>query len=159
MKAVGAGNVLAVTLVIALAAWVVAGTPASLFVLAVGVAVAVNPRLGSARSGLGLRLAGTVVLAAVALFVLNGFLAIAFGFQCEGDTAYLVAGTDKADYCRLLHDHGVLRLLMVFGPSLLALAVGLAGARKRDSRHVLVATVCGLALTIAAHVSDFVLLG
>jgi hypothetical protein len=102
------------------------------------------------------RLVVATVLASVAVFVIDGFLLLAFGFTCQSDTSHATPGSDRAAWCDALGAHG-LGLAVLFGPALLVLLVGIYAASRGRAREVMITVIVGFALTIALHVPDFVL--
>jgi hypothetical protein len=103
------------------------------------------------------RLSAATILGSFVLLVVGGVLALVFGFSCGSDTTQVTPGTDKAAWCDL--HRGDRGLLLLFGPPLIALVLGLVAARRQEARRVLLAVVAGFALTVAVHVPDWVLAG
>jgi hypothetical protein len=156
----GVANVVVTGLVAAFAAFFVFGADAAVFVVllasAAGAYLGWRPRSGYGRAG-GVLLA---IVNALVILVLNFFLWLAFGLvACGGDggTQYSAPGSQRAAYCDVLGNHGVLQVLAVFGAALLVLAVGLRAARLRDSRLALVGLFAGIVLTIAMHLPGWLL--
>lgn len=103
------------------------------------------------------RLGLATLLGSIMLLVTSGLALLAFGFRCQSDTGRATPGSDLAGYCDKLSAHGELVFLVVCGPALIALVLGLMGARRRDGPMVLAAMLLGLAVAIAAHVPDWLL--
>jgi hypothetical protein len=98
----------------------------------------------------------SVVGSVVPLFV-SAALSLILGLRCQSDTNSASPGSDLAGYCDAMTDRPVLILVLVGGPPLIALVVGLVGARRRNGPVVLAAIFLGCVVAAAAHVPDFVL--
>jgi cation transporter-like permease len=154
MEGTAVRNVAATALVVAVLAFVVLG-PGSVLYVAVGavlVAVVAGQRRFE-RPGLAI----LAVVNALVLFVLDFFLHLAFSFgRCGSDTSTPDPGSDIAAYCDTLRAHDSLVFLILFGPPLFALAVGLVAAQKRQPNRILFAMLAGLALTIVVQIPGWI---
>jgi hypothetical protein len=65
-------------------------------------------------------------------------------------------GSQLANYCDGLRERPALLLLVLCGAPLLGLAISLVGVRRRDWVAVLAGVVFGLAMTVAAHMPEWV---
>jgi hypothetical protein len=126
--------------------------------LAAYVAAHAGDEPGSRSSGPSrpLRLVAGVAVAAVALLPVNLALFVGFGFaKCAGDTTpEPPPGSDLANYCDFTSS-GAIPVLIIFGPSLLVLGLGVLMASLRRARPVLAAALVGVVFTIAVHVPDW----
>ena len=102
------------------------------------------------------RLTVATLLASLAIFVVDGFLLLAFGFTCQSDTSQATPGSDRAAWCDALGKHDV-AVPVLFGPPAIVFLVGIYAASRGRSREVLITVIAGFALVIALHVPDFVL--
>jgi lysylphosphatidylglycerol synthetase-like protein (DUF2156 family) len=162
MDRIGIANALVSILVATVGSYLFFG-PGAVLVVVVG-AVGTGTYLAMRSDGGPRRghLAVAAVVNAAGLFVLNAMLALAFGIVgCGGDggTSYSDPGSDRDAYCSFFGHHGAMWLLTILGPPLLALIIGVMGARMSDRRRVLVAAVAGLVLTIVLHLPEWVLSG
>jgi hypothetical protein len=98
-----------------------------------------------------------VVVSAAALLVVNVILGVGYWFgHCGTDTSPPPPpGSEVERYCDLLKG-GSLSDLLLLGPSLLVLGVGVAMALLRRGELALLATLVGIGLTIAIHVPGWV---
>ena len=98
---------------------------------------------------------GAALLATVLLPV-QFILYLGFGFaHCASDTTpEPPVGSDLAHHCDFIDDH---LLLLVLGPPLAVLVLGIVLARMRQPLLLLVATLVVVALTIGMHIPDWTL--
>jgi hypothetical protein len=102
------------------------------------------------------RLGVAALVAAVAVFMVDGFLLLAFGFTCQSDTTQATPGSDRAAWCDALGKHDV-AIPVLFGPPALVLLAGIYAATRGRARDVMIVAIAGFAVTIALHIPDFVL--
>lgn len=102
------------------------------------------------------RLTIATLLATFAVFVIDGFLVLGFGFTCQSDTSHATPGSDRAAWCDALVKHDVV-VPVLFGPAAIVLLAGIWAASRGRAREVLITVVAGFALAIAVHIPDFVL--
>ena len=102
------------------------------------------------------RLIVATLLAGLTIFVLDFVLALSFGFTCQSDTSHATPGSDRAAWCDTLA-RGDVGGLVLLGPALLVLGVGIYAAARGRAREVLIVVVAALVLTIGIHIPDFVL--
>jgi hypothetical protein len=114
------------------------------------------PRSPASASTPGRLALASVVGSVVPLFV-SAALSLILGLRCQSDTNSANPGSDLAGYCDAVTDSPMLIVVLVGGPPLIALVVGLVGARRRNGPVVLAAILLGCVVAAAAHVPDFVL--
>jgi hypothetical protein len=102
------------------------------------------------------RLGVAALVAAVAVFLVDGLLLLGFGFTCHSDTSDATPGSDRAAWCDALGKHD-LAIPILFGPPMLVFFVGIYAATRGRARDVMVTAIAGFAVTIALHIPDFVL--
>jgi hypothetical protein len=102
------------------------------------------------------RLTIATLLASFAVFVVDGFFVLAFGFSCQSDTGHATFGSDRAAWCDALAKHDVV-VPVLLGPAALVFLAGIYAASRGRAREVLITAVAGFALAIAVHIPDFVL--
>ena len=102
------------------------------------------------------RLTVATLLAALAVFVVDFFLAIGFGLSCDADANPGAPGSDRAAWCDALSHHHAYAVILSLPPAVVFLG-GIYAASRGRAQEVLMFVVAGFALVIAVHVPDVVL--
>jgi hypothetical protein len=80
------------------------------------------------------RLTIATLLASFVVFVVDGFLVLAFGFTCQSDTSHATPGSDRAAWCDALAKHDVV-VPVLFGPAALVFLAGIYAASRSRTRR------------------------
>jgi hypothetical protein len=102
------------------------------------------------------RLTIATLLASFAVFVVDFYLALGFGFSCDADANPGAPGSDRAAWCDAITNHHGYAVVLSIPPAVAFLG-GIYAASRGRAREVLTFVVAGFALAIAVHVPDVVL--